>query len=94
MLIKIEDAIALSGEGTSGQTELSRSTLKNNFNVSYPVDKKQQKVIAERLDMIKQYVSTLEKLYNKKLFELDHLQKSLLHQAFTGQLTKQEALSA
>jgi type I restriction enzyme S subunit len=93
MLIKIEDEIALSGEGASGQTELSRSTLKNNFNVSYPIDKKQQKIIVEELDMVKQYVSMLEKAYSKKLSELDNLKKSLLHQAFSGQLTNQEVIA-
>jgi type I restriction enzyme S subunit len=67
--------------------------LKNNFNVSYPIDKKQQKIIVEELDMVKQYVSMLEKAYSKKLSELDNLKKSLLHQAFSGQLTNQEVIA-
>ena len=36
MLIKIEDEIAASGEGASGQTELSRTKLSEEFQVSYP----------------------------------------------------------
>jgi type I restriction enzyme S subunit len=50
MLIKIEDDIALSGEGASGQTELSRNVLKNNFKVSYPVNLQEQKRIVTILD--------------------------------------------
>src|SRR3989338_1891134 len=50
MLIKIEDEIALSGEGASGQTELSRNTLRDNLMVSFPVCTQEQKRIVAILD--------------------------------------------
>lgn len=50
MLILIEDEIARSGEGASGQTELARSTLQNKFLVSYPTSKSEQQRIVAILD--------------------------------------------
>jgi type I restriction enzyme, S subunit len=47
MLIQIEDEIARSGEGASGQTELARSTLQNKFTVSFPtLASEQQRIVA------------------------------------------------
>ena len=59
MLIKIEDEIALSGEGASGQTELSRNTLRDNLMVSFPVCTQEQKRIVAILD---QAFADIEKL--------------------------------
>lgn len=50
MLIKIEDEIAASGEGASGQTELARSTLAEKFNVSFPTSLDEQRRIVAILD--------------------------------------------
>jgi type I restriction enzyme S subunit len=45
-----------------------------------------QERIAERLDALSSEVQTLESLYRQKLTALDDLKKSLMHQAFAGQL--------
>ena len=50
MLVNIEDEIKDSGEGTSGQTELSRTKIENNFKVTYPVSIGEQKRIVTILD--------------------------------------------
>lgn len=50
MLIKIEDEIISSGEGTSGQTELPRQKLENQFFVSFPESIEEQKRIVAILD--------------------------------------------
>jgi len=50
MLIFIEDQIAASGEGASGQTELSRTTLSEKFAVSFPTSHDEQKRIVAILD--------------------------------------------
>jgi type I restriction enzyme S subunit len=50
MLIQIEDEIARSGEGASGQTELARSTLQNKFMVSFPTSLSEQQRIVAILD--------------------------------------------
>ncbi len=47
---------------------------------------KQQKDIASRLDDLREETQRLARLYERKLAALEALKKSLLHQAFTGQL--------
>ena len=48
--IFIEDEIKASGQGTSGQTELSRTKLKEEFYISFPTDFKEQQIIVTKLD--------------------------------------------
>ena len=48
--IFIEDGIKSSGQGTSGQTELSRTKLKEEFYISFPTDFKDQQIIVTKLD--------------------------------------------
>jgi len=50
MLIKIEAEITSAGEGASGQTELARTKLENEFFVSYPNPIPEQKRIVAILD--------------------------------------------
>jgi len=45
-----------------------------------------QKLIAQRLDSIDTQTQSLQSLYRRKLAALDELKKSLLHQAFSGNL--------
>lgn len=49
-MIRIEDEISQSGEGSSGQTELARSKLAGNFNISFPESKVEQRRIVAILD--------------------------------------------
>lgn len=46
----------------------------------------QQGLIAEQLESLSQETQRLESIYQQKLATLDELKKSLLHQAFTGEL--------
>lgn len=48
-MVAIEDQIAAAGQGSGGQTELSRTAL-SSFRVRYPVDVKEQKRIVAILD--------------------------------------------
>jgi type I restriction enzyme S subunit len=50
MLVQIEDEIAASGEGASGQTELARNVIENRFKVSFPTSLSEQKRIVAILD--------------------------------------------
>jgi type I restriction enzyme, S subunit len=45
-----------------------------------------QKIIAQQLDALHEETQRLASLYQRKLAALDELKKSLLHQAFSGQL--------
>jgi type I restriction enzyme S subunit len=56
---------------------------------SYPIPApslKEQKTIVKKLDELAQETHRLETIYRQKLTALDDLKKSLLHQAFSGQL--------
>lgn len=46
----------------------------------------EQEAIAAHLDTLLEETQHLESIYQRKLLSLDELKKSLLHQAFTGQL--------
>ncbi|GAB54413.1 hypothetical protein GPUN_0260 [Glaciecola punicea ACAM 611] len=48
--IFIEDEIKAAGQGTSGQTELSKTKLKEEFSVSFPTDFEEQQRIVAKLD--------------------------------------------
>jgi type I restriction enzyme, S subunit len=50
MLVRIEDEITKSGEGASGQTELSRTVLENKFTPSFPKSIPEQRRIVAILD--------------------------------------------
>lgn len=56
-----------------------------NITLSFP-PLNDQKVIAAKLDELHDETQRLESLYQRKLAALDELKKSLLHQAFSGQL--------
>ncbi len=85
-LIKIEKEIENSGEGTSGQTELSRVKLQNDFKINYPNCHKKQKEIVLILDSLKINLKNIEQKYQQKLKNLEELKKSILEKAFSGEL--------
>ncbi len=63
----------------------------NNYDIEpliihYPRDKALQESLISRLDSIRDETRHLEAVYQKKLAALDDLKKSLLDQAFTGNL--------
>jgi type I restriction enzyme S subunit len=53
--------------------------------VSFPT-LKEQKDMAAKLDLLAAEIRRLESIYQQKLAALDELKKSLLHQAFSGEL--------
>jgi type I restriction enzyme S subunit len=86
MLIFIENAIKEAGEGCGGQTELARSVLAEKFSVHYPVSLKEQERHVAKLDTLSAETQRLATLYKCKLAALESLKKSLLNQAFIGEL--------
>lgn len=99
MLIKIEDEISRSGEGTSGQTELARSTLAKKLSVSYPTSLPEQRRIVAILDeafagLEAMRVNAEKNLQNARdLFESYH-QSVLTHRAGWKQKTFEEVAAA
>jgi type I restriction enzyme S subunit len=54
--------------------------------IQFPRDRKAQRAIICTLDALREETRRLESIYQRKLAALEALNKSLLHQAFTGQL--------
>jgi type I restriction enzyme S subunit len=76
-----------------GKTVVISSVNQANINgtklKSYPMPAPsltEQKTIVKKLDELAQETHRLESIYRQKLTALDNLKKSLLHQAFSGQL--------
>jgi len=55
--------------------------------IPFPEARKEQRAIISKLDDLREETQRLESIYERKLDALDALKKSLLHGAFTGQLT-------
>jgi type I restriction enzyme S subunit len=72
------------GKG-SAQANINLGTFEN---LQFPFPSvTEQKTIVTKLDTLRAETQRLESIFQRKLAALDELKKSLLHQAFTGQLT-------
>ncbi len=83
MLIKIEEEITSSGEGASGQTELARTALENNFYVSFPESIKEQKRIVAILDLAFADIEKSRANAEQNLKNARELFESYLQQVFS-----------
>jgi type I restriction enzyme S subunit len=54
--------------------------------VAFPTSVSEQQAIVSKLNDLDEETQRLESIYQQKLDALDRLKKSLLHQAFSGQL--------
>jgi type I restriction enzyme S subunit len=71
------------GQG-SAQANINMGTFENE---RFPFPSvAEQRGIVTKLDALSEESQRLESIYRKKLTALDDLKKSLLHQAFSGQL--------
>ncbi len=75
---------AIQGSARAGMPKVNREHLFE-FKIWLP-DVKKQKELAAKLDKLHEETQRLASLYERKLAALVALKKSLLHQAFTGQL--------
>lgn len=75
---------AIQGSARAGMPKVNREHLFE-FSVWLPTVKKQNE-LAAKLDALHADTQHLESIYKQKLAALDALKKSLLNQAFTGQL--------
>jgi type I restriction enzyme S subunit len=72
-------------EGGSTRQAITKAQIQD-FTVSYPESIDTQFTIVARLDFMLAETQRLESIYQQKLTALDDLKKSLLHQAFSGNL--------
>jgi type I restriction enzyme, S subunit len=75
---------AIAGSARSGMPKVNRDHLFAFHTHFPPLD--DQIRYAKRLDKLHEETKSLEAIYERKLAALDELKKSLLHQAFSGQL--------
>ncbi len=72
-------------EGGSTRQAITKAQIQD-FYIGYPATLKEQKSIAAKLDAMLAETQRLATIYERKLAALEELKKSLLHQAFNGQL--------
>ena len=75
---------AIQGSARAGMPKVNREHLFE-FRVWLP-DVKKQKHLAAKLDALSEETQCLARIYERKLVALSELKKSLLHQAFSGEL--------
>lgn len=75
---------AIQGSARAGMPKVNREHLFE-FKVWLP-DVKKQKEVAAKLDTLHEETQRLASIYERKLAALDALKRSLLHQAFNGEL--------
>ncbi len=75
----------LASQGSSTMPALTFKQL-GKVVINYPSDKNVQEKLVKKIQEMSIEVDRLELIYQQKLQSLENLKKSLLHQAFTGQL--------
>ena len=73
-------------KGTGATVKGIKASLLKTIEISFPKSVTEQEQIVAKLDALSEETQRLESIYQQKLAALDALKKSLLHQAFTGQL--------
>ena len=73
-------------KGTGATVKGIKASLLRTIEISFPMALAEQRKIVAKLDDLGEETQTLESLYQRKLAALDELKKSLLHQAFSGEL--------
>jgi len=77
-------------KGTGATATGIKASLLKKISINYPSCLREQKRWVDTLDGLTESVNELEQIYSMKLNALDELKKSILHLAFTGQLTHSE----
>jgi len=78
-------------KGTGATVKGIKARLLKTVEISFPVSVTGQRDIVAKLDALRDETQRLESFYQRKLAALDELKKSLLHQAFSGELGTQAA---
>jgi len=80
----VQESIRIHGTGATVQG--IKASLLRLIEISFPESLRQQESIVRRLDALVDETQRLTRLYERKLAALEELKKSLLHQAFNGEL--------
>src|SRR6202030_1511613 len=74
----------------AAQPKLNQKAL-NSIPIPIPKSVEAHAKIVERVESLQEETQRLAALYERKLAALDELKKSLLHEAFTGELQNHES---
>ena len=77
----------------AAQPVISNSSLKNVV-LEFPKSLKAQQAIVQKLDTLLAETKILESNYQKKIEDLEELEKSILQKAFSGELKTEKAVAA
>jgi type I restriction enzyme, S subunit len=80
-----KDQLLLTGGQGATRQAITKAQLEI-FEVSFPKSIEAQKFLVAKFDALSDETKRLEAIYQQKLIALDELKKSILNQAFTGQL--------
>ncbi len=80
----IQEYVIYHSERAAGQSGLNKDTLEP-YPITLPTLPQQQKIVRTTMELESE-TQRLESIYQQKLAALEALKKSLLHQAFSGQL--------
>lgn len=84
---KLRELIMNSAQGANPTMKKINKSVVQNLPISLPSLQKQETIV-ERIDAIRKETRLLESIYQKKLTALAELKQSILHKAFTGELTQ------
>ncbi len=82
--IAIEKIVQASGQGASGQTELAKSIVQNQLEISFPQSLKDQKHIVAKLDDLFSEIDKAIALQKNKIEEIKELEDQLLEKWFNN----------
>ncbi|MDC3212458.1 restriction endonuclease subunit S [Pseudoalteromonas distincta] len=75
------------GEAGSTRQAITKTQIEE-FEVSYPENLEDQQNLLSSLYSLEEKTNDIQRIYRKKLLDLDELKKSILQKAFSGELTK------
>jgi type I restriction enzyme S subunit len=73
-------------KGTGATVQGIKASLLKTIEISFPISLQEQRRIVAQLDALALETRSLAAIYERKLAALEELKKSLLHQAFSGEL--------
>jgi type I restriction enzyme, S subunit len=85
-----KDKLLFTGDKAGATRQALTKSQIQNFFVGFP-NLDEQKLIVKKLDLLEFETQRLEAIYQQKLAALNELKQSILHKAFTGELTADKA---
>jgi type I restriction enzyme S subunit len=84
---------ALHDSGTGVKVRHTSPSKIGQVEVYYPTSIEEQKDIVCKIDALQAEIQKLESMYQKKIFDLDELKKSILQRTFAGELKTEKVVS-